>query len=64
MDWFLLADDEPEWMLEHSKREKKRTIVEKKKELEGRLARIRDEEDRQKKKFDETGRPNKKPVRV
>ncbi|EER42789.1 DEAD_2 protein [Histoplasma capsulatum H143] len=45
------ADSEPEWMLEYSRREKTRFIREKREQLEDRLAKIRADEERQRKQF-------------
>ncbi|KAI2090567.1 ATP-dependent DNA helicase chl1 [Ophidiomyces ophidiicola] len=44
------GDDEPGWMLEHSKNEKRKDIRERRKRLEDRLARIRDQEELQRRK--------------
>ncbi|QSS49054.1 DEAD_2 domain-containing protein [Histoplasma capsulatum var. duboisii H88] len=46
-----LSDSEPEWMLEYSRREKTRFIREKREQLEDRLAKIRADEERQRKQF-------------
>ncbi|WEW60392.1 ATP-dependent DNA helicase chl1 [Emydomyces testavorans] len=54
------GSDEPEWMLEHSRKEKRQAIRERRKHLEDRLARIREEEDRRRKKVSEAGLPFKK----
>ncbi|KAI5303577.1 rRNA-processing protein bfr2 [Ascosphaera pollenicola] len=46
------ADDEPEWIVEASRREKRRGAVERRRLLEERLARVRAEEARQKEEFE------------
>ncbi|KAJ5154120.1 uncharacterized protein N7500_009559 [Penicillium coprophilum] len=51
-------DDEPEWMIEHAKRESRRAITEKRQEFEARLAKIREEE--RLKSQDSADRPRKK----
>lgn len=62
---FLVATDEPEWILEHSRREKIRAAREKRKELENRLARIRERGERQRKRANaEANRPLKKQVKA
>ncbi|KAE8348952.1 helicase C-terminal domain-containing protein [Aspergillus coremiiformis] len=53
-------DGEPEWMLEHAKRESIRAISEKKKKLEARLAEARLEEDKQKNALESLGGPRKR----
>ncbi|KXG45709.1 Helicase-like, DEXD box c2 type [Penicillium griseofulvum] len=53
-------DDEPEWMIEHAKRESRRAITEKRKEFEDRLAKIHQEEERLKQAQDSSDRPHKK----
>ncbi|KAJ5510840.1 hypothetical protein N7453_002943 [Penicillium expansum] len=53
-------DDEPEWMIEHAKRESRRAITEKRQEFETRLAKIRQEEERLKQAQDSADRPRKK----
>ncbi|KAJ6178379.1 Helicase-like DEXD box c2 type [Penicillium mononematosum] len=53
-------DDEPEWMIEHAKRESRRAITEKRQEFEARLANIRQEEERVKQAQDSADRPRKK----
>ncbi|KAJ5854553.1 Helicase-like DEXD box c2 type [Penicillium rubens] len=53
-------DDEPEWMIEHAKRESRRAITEKRQEFEARLAKIRQEEERVKQTQDSADRPRKK----
>ncbi|PGH12564.1 hypothetical protein AJ79_04185 [Helicocarpus griseus UAMH5409] len=55
-----LSDGEPEWILEHSRREKTRSARERRKQLEDRLAKIRAEEERQRKKFMDGDQPHKK----
>ncbi|KAJ9210084.1 hypothetical protein DTO166G4_8345 [Paecilomyces variotii] len=55
-----LGDDEPEWMLEFAKKEKTRELAEKRKNLEARLAKAREEEERIKRDFERPGRPRKK----
>ncbi|KKZ66432.1 chromosome transmission fidelity protein 1 [[Emmonsia] crescens] len=54
------ADGEPEWILEHSRREKTRSVREKRKQLEDRLAKVRAEEERQRKKFEDGSHPSKR----
>ncbi|OJD24952.1 hypothetical protein ACJ73_03679 [Blastomyces percursus] len=54
------ADGEPEWMLEHSRREKARSAREKRKQLEDRLAKVRAEEERQRKQFEDGNYPSKR----
>ncbi|OJD19876.1 hypothetical protein AJ78_00236 [Emergomyces pasteurianus Ep9510] len=54
------ADGEPEWILEHSRREKTRSARERRKQLEDRLAKVRAEEQRQRKKFEEGSHPSKR----
>jgi chromosome transmission fidelity protein 1 len=61
---FLGDDDEPEWMIEHAKRESRRAITEKRKEFEDRLAKIHQEEERLKQAQDSSDRPRKKQVRI
>ncbi|CAI7576060.1 unnamed protein product [Penicillium glandicola] len=51
-------DDEPDWMIEHAKRESRRAITEKRQEFEARLAKIRQEE--RLKREDSADRPRKK----
>lgn len=58
----ILADGEPEWILEHSRREKTRSAREKRKQLEDRLAKVRAEEERQRKKFEDGSHPSKRRV--
>ncbi|GES65568.1 ATP-dependent DNA helicase-like protein [Aspergillus terreus] len=53
-------DGEPEWMLEFAKRESSRAITEKRKELEARLAKSRQEEERQRKALENPGAPRKR----
>ncbi|KAL5361862.1 helicase C-terminal domain-containing protein [Aspergillus floccosus] len=53
-------DGEPEWMLEFAKRESSRAITEKRKELEARLAKSRQEEERQRKALENTDAPRKR----
>ncbi|KAL4864975.1 hypothetical protein BDV12DRAFT_157635 [Aspergillus spectabilis] len=53
-------DDEPEWMLEYSKREARRAITEKRKELEVRLARIKSEEEQQRAALENPAGPRKR----
>ncbi|KAL4805264.1 helicase C-terminal domain-containing protein [Aspergillus unguis] len=53
-------DDEPEWMVEFAKREASRAITEKRKEFELRLARIKQEEERQKKALENPEGPRKR----
>ncbi|PGH00460.1 chromosome transmission fidelity protein 1 [Blastomyces parvus] len=55
-----LADGEPEWMLEYSRREKARSAREKRKQLEDRLAKVRAEEERQRKQFEDGNYPSKR----
>lgn len=67
MTWYQLSDipgddDEPEWMIEHAKRESRRAITEKRQEFEARLAKIRQEEERLKQAQDSADRPRKKLV--
>ena len=67
MTWYQLSDipgddDEPEWMIEHAKRESRRAITEKRQEFEARLAKIRQEEERLKQAQDSADRPRKKQV--
>lgn len=59
-----LGDDaEPEWMLEFAKRESSRAIIEKRNEIEERLAKTRlEEEKRQRSAIESTERPRKKQV--
>ncbi|KAL1962787.1 hypothetical protein VTN77DRAFT_9156 [Rasamsonia byssochlamydoides] len=54
------GDDEPDWMLEYSRKEKTRVLTEKWKDLEGRLARVRAEEERRRKASGNQERPKKK----
>ncbi|EEQ90245.2 chromosome transmission fidelity protein 1 [Blastomyces dermatitidis ER-3] len=54
------SDGEPEWMLEHSRREKARSAREKRKQLEDRLAKVRAEEERQRKQFEDGKYPSKR----
>jgi chromosome transmission fidelity protein 1 len=49
-------DDEPEWILEHARKERRERAVQHRQELEQRLARIRDRERKLKKRFD-SGEP-------
>lgn len=59
----LLGDDnEPEWMVEYAKRESGRAITEKIKELESRLAKTKQEEERQKAALESLEGPRKKQV--
>ena len=46
------AGDEPEWIVEHARRQKKQAVIEQKKEFETRLARIRAKELRQKQRYE------------
>ena len=67
MTWHQLSDilgddDEPQWMIEHTKRESRRAITEKRKEFEARLGKVRQEEERLKQAQDSADRPRKKPV--
>lgn len=55
-------DDEPEWMLEFARRESSRTISEKRKDFEARLAKTRQEEEKQRQALEIPGRPRKKQV--
>lgn len=55
-------DDEPEWMLEFARRESSRTITEKRKDFEARLAKTRLEEEKQRQALEFPERPRKKQV--
>ena len=46
------AGDEPDWILEHARREKAQTFIQHRNEFEGRLARIRAKELRQKQRYE------------
>ncbi|KAJ5566303.1 Helicase-like DEXD box c2 type [Penicillium sp. DV-2018c] len=59
-DHFQGDDDEPEWMVEHAKRESRRAITEKRQAFEARLAKVRQEEERLKRTRDNTERPSKR----
>jgi len=48
----LLGQDEPAWVHEHAKNEKKNSLIEKRAEFEARLKRIRAKEARQQKRFE------------
>jgi chromosome transmission fidelity protein 1 len=48
--------------VEHSRRERKKALLENRRKLEERLARIRAEEERQRKNLEDPRRLNKKPV--
>lgn len=54
--------DEPEWMLEHARRERKKAVLDKRQRLEERLARVRAEEERQRRKLEDPMHPSKKLV--
>lgn len=56
------AEDEPEWILEHARRERKKAVLDKRQRLEERLARVRDEEERQRREFENSNHPSKKLV--
>jgi chromosome transmission fidelity protein 1 len=59
----LAGDDtEPEWMLEYSKRESSRAVTEKRKEFELRLAKARQEEEKQKAALESSDGPRKRQV--
>ena len=58
----LESNDEPEWILEHSRKERRKTIIDKRRKLEERLARVRAEEEQQRRKREERQRPSKKQV--
>jgi chromosome transmission fidelity protein 1 len=49
-------------MLEFAKKEKTRELTERRKNLEARLAKAREEEERIKRDFEQPGRPRKKQV--
>lgn len=55
-------DDEPEWMLEFARRESSRAISEKRKDFEARLAKTRQEEEKQRQALEIPERPRKKQV--
>ena len=55
-------DDEPEWMREFARRESRRAVTEKRNELETRLARTKEEEERQRRSLENAERPRKKQV--
>lgn len=55
-------EDDPEWMKEFAKRESSRTIAEKKKRLEARLAAIRQEEEKLKTARESSDGPRKRQV--
>jgi len=46
-----LGDDEPQWILEHSKAEKRRRALEARADLETRLAKVREREKKLKERF-------------
>ncbi|EED14137.1 DNA helicase, putative [Talaromyces stipitatus ATCC 10500] len=60
IDGLSADDDEPDWMLEYSKKERTQALTQKWRELEERLARIRKEEERRKKLAQNPHRPSKK----
>ena len=57
-----LDKDEPEWVIEHEKQEKKDAFVAKKRELEQRLAKVRAKELRQKQRYESGEAHHKRPV--
>lgn len=57
------AGDEPDWIIEHARREKTQTFLQHKNEFEGRLARIRAKELRQKQRY-EHGESQAKRIKV
>ena len=57
------AGDEPDWIVEHARREKTQTFIQHKKEFEARLARVRAKELRQKQRY-EHGESQAKRIKV
>lgn len=55
-------DDEPDWIIEHSRLQRKQNLIAGRKEFEERLARVRAAEERQRKKLESSNRPSKKSV--
>ena len=55
----VIAESEPDWVLEHYLKERKNAVIQKKADLEARLARIRAKELRQKQHYD-SGKPYQK----
>ncbi|KAL1953038.1 hypothetical protein VTO42DRAFT_3747 [Malbranchea cinnamomea] len=53
-------DDEPDWIIEHARRERRRAILEKRRRLEERLARVRAEEERRRRKLEDSRHPSKR----
>lgn len=62
MYWPVGDDGEPEWMLEFAKRESSRAISEKRKELEARLAKTKQDEERQRRALENPNGSRKKQV--
>lgn len=58
------AGDEPDWIIEHARREKVQTFVQHKSEVEARLARIRAKELRQKQRYYQHGESQAKRIKV
>lgn len=55
----ILGEEEPSWVVEQTKSQKRTVLIEQKLELEGRLEKIRDQELRQKLRY-ESGEPQLK----
>lgn len=54
--------DDPDWMVEAEKLERRRTVLQQREELEARLSEVRRQETARKKKLSIQTRPSKKPV--
>lgn len=55
-------DDEPDWIIEHARQQRKQNAMAERKEFEDRLARVRAVEERQRKKLESANRASKKSV--
>lgn len=55
-------DGEPDWMVQHARRERTQEMLARRKELEERLARVREAEERHRKKLELASRLTKKMV--
>lgn len=58
---YCLVEEEPAWVLEYLRKEKEEALIRSKRELEGRLAKIRAKELRQKQRY-ERGEPRQKKL--
>jgi chromosome transmission fidelity protein 1 len=54
--------DDPDWMIEAERQERRRTLVQQREALEQRLSEVRRQESARKKRISNQARPSKKPV--